>query len=688
MGTFPARNKKTSNASSSSARPSADSSGSVTATGGISHVVQSTPPSRGLRGLIGSKHERSPSVLSNNTRSMLGAYDDAYGNDTRSELANEADFDALVRSGETLKVSLTPSRLKNFEVRKCVVNADEQQTSTQRSATQPRTSTSQSHRNLASVASPSLRPSASMTAISGPKLVPRDIAVKEEENEDEQVANLPKRRKESLMELLNSNPPWKEPEAPPRRGSGGKAAAMLGAVPSTGGKAASMLGQAAGVPRSSSQIKLQPREDAKSPLDDDDDDFTFGDKQRKKSSAQELMDFLDNTPPPDAARSSSSQPSTVSRKDSRFKSLVSKFTGSKEKEKDRVDAGLQAPPVRKQKSFQSTAQTSAPVSRQSTRVIDTPPIQSRTPASDQKVSDVTSTVTVEGKNNKNSKLRKSPSFDRSPRRVAPTLGAAIPIEDHYVGPSTGDDVVTGRDRPLSAAPFTGASIIGLGVNGVKLHGQEATTSSEATEVLTPPPQSDSGSGEIDTPATTVSDHTPTLQQKFLRPTVDATSKAASPPGKQAAHPTPQPPKFSEQSFTVNDLVPLRGLLDHATSARECRLLLSAVLSQWGVPLAEKGADTTPESRVTAWLLAGREGPVDTISPTTAPEEEKTGELQDEDVRRSMDRSDVEVLSEVTDASESLADLDLENDGSASTAVAKRQNMSIANAEIARQAVAI
>jgi len=69
----------------------------------------------------------------------------------------------------------------------------------------------------------------------------------------------------------------------------------------------------------------------------------------------------------------------------------------------------------------------------------------------------------------------------------------------------------------------------------------------------------------------------------------------------------QPP-----SVPVSDLMPLRGLLRHATSARECQLLLGAILSQLGIPHSDNSQDEVidPESRVTAWLLAGREGPID------------------------------------------------------------------------------
>ncbi|WVF72232.1 hypothetical protein IAT40_007044 [Kwoniella sp. CBS 6097] len=99
---------------------------------------------------------------------------------------------------------------------------------------------------------------------------------------------------------------------------------------------------------------------------------------------------------------------------------------------------------------------------------------------------------------------------------------------------------------------------------------------------------------------------------------------------------------SGPTIPVTDLVPLRHLLDHATSARECKMLLSAILTQFGVPLslpstsssnsvpgqhqagsnaqsaAEDVLEVKPEDRVMAWLLAGRDGPVGDISkPSTS-----------------------------------------------------------------------
>jgi hypothetical protein len=58
---------------------------------------------------FGVGHDRKDSILSINTQSAL---------DDRAKLPieDEEEFDALVRSGETMKVSLTPSRLRTFDV--------------------------------------------------------------------------------------------------------------------------------------------------------------------------------------------------------------------------------------------------------------------------------------------------------------------------------------------------------------------------------------------------------------------------------------------------------------------------------------------------------------------------------------------------------------------------------------------
>ncbi|WVQ70129.1 uncharacterized protein L199_008354 [Kwoniella botswanensis] len=92
-------------------------------------------------------------------------------------------------------------------------------------------------------------------------------------------------------------------------------------------------------------------------------------------------------------------------------------------------------------------------------------------------------------------------------------------------------------------------------------------------------------------------------------------KPVSETGTQTPIPTPKELEGPSPSIPINDLVPLRKLLDHATSVRECKLLLDAILSQFGVPRQSLSDDKTgqvevgPEDRVMAWLLAGRDGPV-------------------------------------------------------------------------------
>ncbi|OCF45484.1 hypothetical protein I317_00731 [Kwoniella heveanensis CBS 569] len=119
------------------------------------------------------------------------------------------------------------------------------------------------------------------------------------------------------------------------------------------------------------------------------------------------------------------------------------------------------------------------------------------------------------------------------------------------------------------------------------------------------------------------------------------------------------PHPSVSTIPVADLIPLRHLLDHATCARECRMLLSAILTQFGVPLSLPSASASksasaqnasiaaqgmgddevenqvkPEDRVMAWLLAGRDGPVGDISrPSSLPPHaahEQRGRVVDEE----------------------------------------------------------
>lgn len=109
---------------------------------------------------------------------------------------------------------------------------------------------------------------------------------------------------------------------------------------------------------------------------------------------------------------------------------------------------------------------------------------------------------------------------------------------------------------------------------------------------------------------------PRAAKSVLPPrTSSASATASANASPRSEHrPLSRPPSSSgytstasmDGSIPLSDLLPLRHLLDNATSTRECQLLLDAILSQMGVPRA--GEISTPEDRVAAWLLAGRDGP--------------------------------------------------------------------------------
>lgn len=106
--------------------PSIETSSTGGIAGGISG--KGSTPKRGptnspiSKVLQRAQHEHSGSALSANTKSIRGAFHDSFeqeegqSQDEADEKEAQDEFDKLVRSGETLKVSLTPGRLKSFEV--------------------------------------------------------------------------------------------------------------------------------------------------------------------------------------------------------------------------------------------------------------------------------------------------------------------------------------------------------------------------------------------------------------------------------------------------------------------------------------------------------------------------------------------------------------------------------------------
>ncbi|ODO11498.1 hypothetical protein I350_00278 [Cryptococcus amylolentus CBS 6273] len=146
---------------------------------------------------------------------------------------------------------------------------------------------------------------------------------------------------------------------------------------------------------------------------------------------------------------------------------------------------------------------------------------------------------------------------------------------------------------------------------------QKTTSTTAMTTAAPPsdPASDVGASKEPTMATGASID----KAASTSPVNEKADEAAEPVAAEDASPdlvsSVKVPTIKEPSIPLTDLLPLRSLLAHATSATECRLLLNAILTQFGVPQAapasanQDASDEGAEERVMAWLLAGREGPV-------------------------------------------------------------------------------
>lgn len=90
---------------------------------GDAHTLRKSPSMSS--GKMKDLPERATSALSMNTRGMIGAWNDTQDADRqtlgssgsiRSKREQLDEFDALMKNGETMKVSLTPNRLKTFDV--------------------------------------------------------------------------------------------------------------------------------------------------------------------------------------------------------------------------------------------------------------------------------------------------------------------------------------------------------------------------------------------------------------------------------------------------------------------------------------------------------------------------------------------------------------------------------------------
>jgi hypothetical protein len=190
-------------------------------------------------------------------------------------------------------------------------------------------------------------------------------------------------------------------------------------------------------------------------------------------------------------------------------------------------------------------------------------------------------------------------------QVQPT--ALAKTEDEYIGPSPVEPAKPSPPETAAlAAPLTAETATTKGT-GHEVSPSDAVSFKTADEEVGWEQQSKAAGDVADGETVDPDEPVKIVAEESAEPAVEP---------KEDTQEVEVPAEEPILSIPLQDLLPLRHLLDHATTVRECQLLLSAILTQWGVPLlaADTSPEPSPEDRVAAWLLAGREGPV-VVSPT-------------------------------------------------------------------------
>lgn len=317
-------------------------------------------PRPSLSGIV---HKRSSLGLQRTMSAIVGGGARRVSMDEDKRVVPEDEFDALVASGKTLKVTLTPSRLKSFDVRpgrgcvSCDTDYGRGQTARHHGATPTRalndTDPFINHRPLSPIpptvlgrSNPSLLSrqtsvsSTSSAAASVPsklKLAPRDEsnlgrgspAAETPENNVGPVSR-DQGKGQTLKDVLQSEPPWAV-QPSERDLQRNDALAVPRIVSSTG---VPVLGMPIGSPVSSERSTrgLTPR-------------IETGSSKAIRSETADLADFLKNTPPPPHSNSLGRESLNEfghAESPSRLKSLVNRVTGGKQA--DRASYGQSQDP--------------------------------------------------------------------------------------------------------------------------------------------------------------------------------------------------------------------------------------------------------------------------------------------------------------------------------------------------------
>ncbi|WWD15867.1 hypothetical protein CI109_100291 [Kwoniella shandongensis] len=654
-------------------------------------------------------HERNESVISVNTRSILGASNDTYdgedGEEGQSPQDAQDEFDALVKSGETMRVSLTPSRLRNFDAaggRKRQNDSPVDRLAGRSRAGSTRSDRPQSNAIVRANPVPALPDAAEFLARSTPprsvtsspsngspdvnsvddrarsefaqrKLLARPAAtIDEKRDEDDPFAMKNKGNKQSLLELLaedeafgaspseSSGSPARSPQAPLRRTV---PAVVLGTPPPP--PPTKRVPSPLKVPSAGSSPNIdrpiRSREHSAQG-----EDSAIATANRKKTEAQELADFFNSTeppglppPPPSTLQEDDfEQPPLTGKSGKGFKSFVmARVKGSSKSKSTNPNTPLSSSSSH---TRLNSLNAILPRSGSSQHVKQAPVIDDidimESTRDKQRLKKPRSKATAPSDT-------KSSTTSGSKREVspAPPIHEAAAKGDNY---SRTDEDGEGKGLALEQArivpPTQEVEVQDESNFNARL--PPAIPSGEGSEIIPPPPATSTPPRKLSTPEETlerprivsatseaasfmtanegdISDveepsetqgagsvdrSSSDLETRTVRGAEVFNGKTSSPVEGNStnldSHPSSVAPpvandeKTAEPSILLRDLVPLRHLLDHATTARECQLLLCAILTQYGVPPSPSRSDSeqdrpSPEDRVMAWLLAGREGPV-------------------------------------------------------------------------------
>lgn len=640
-----------------------------------------------------------------------------------------------------MKVSLTPSRLKTFEVSLLNLGTlyDEftltllQGSPSRKSPASP--TKTQYVRAVRPTQTPDMHDLSPLTPAnayssndsprkaptsrphSGPRLVARNAAtINEAEDEDAEeiidgagTSSGARNKKETLADLFASEPRSGSRKSSTSSGKRTVPAVVLGSPPPR----ESSLTQQSQSPQPSQPVWQPPsapstvRRTKRNDLTvDTTEDDVFKPRNQPRSEAQELADFFSNTQPPAESTAPSSFVTTGSKTEEppksakSFKSFMSRMTGKKKENKEVGDRERERPPmpssfsqqglagmVKRQKSTTSFSSSALPTP------IESPPVSAQQEQQQQQRQQrqqdyqyqphheqqqplhpyPETLVTIGTVARESSKAKEPMTAEKMTAIGIAALGMGSGATSAVVSPEkrmnglvidtsrttsrvqvadeaevSGSDVAASLPEP--SRPADSPTIGEVADNSEAptpvprpMHAREMSPSVTTGEYVVVD-KSDALPSHLDTRVQSQSSLSPTKPTPSTASQSHFLSEAASFKTANESSDLEPDPETSDKdtdamevlqndhratinapapiaaaptvpSIPLSDLIPLRGLLQHATTARECQLLLGAILSQLGVPLTSSEV-IDPEARVAAWLLAGREGPVDYPSPTS------------------------------------------------------------------------